>query len=74
MGEIEGNSLRFPRLSGHDGNQSENAPCWVRSGKPLEGSGSELKRHIKALRSSSALVANLFDYWPYRDGAALLWA
>ena len=36
------------------------------------GAGSELARHMKALHSSSALVANFFDYWTLRDKAPLL--
>ena len=36
------------------------------------GAGSELKGHMKALHSSSALVANFFDYWTDRDKAPLL--
>ena len=36
------------------------------------GAGSELARHMKALHSSSALVANFFDYWTPRDKAPLL--
>ena len=36
------------------------------------GAGSELARHMKALHSSSALVANFFDYWTNRDSTGLL--
>ena len=36
------------------------------------GAGSELKEHMKALHSSSALVANFFDYWTDRQKAPLL--
>ena len=36
------------------------------------GVGSELAGHMKALHSSSALVANLFDYWTSRDKTVLL--
>ena len=36
------------------------------------GAGSELESHMKALHSSSALVANFFDYWTDRDKALLL--
>ena len=36
------------------------------------GAGSELKGHMKALHSSSALVANFFDYWTDRQKAPLL--
>ena len=36
------------------------------------GAGSELQSHMKALHSSSALVANFFDYWTDRDKAPLL--
>ena len=35
------------------------------------GAGSELQSHMKALHSSSALVANFFDYWTDRDKAPL---
>ena len=37
-----------------------------------KGAGSELAGHMKALHSSSALVANLFDYWTGRDKTVLL--
>ena len=36
------------------------------------GAGSELESHMKALHSSSALVANFFDYWTDRQKAPLL--
>ncbi len=36
------------------------------------GSGSELAQKMRALHSSSALVANFFDYWTDRDKAPLL--
>ena len=36
------------------------------------GAGSELAGNMKALHSSSALVANFFDYWTERDKAPLL--
>ena len=36
------------------------------------GAGSELEGHMEALHSSSALVANFFDYWTDRDKAPLL--
>ncbi len=36
------------------------------------GGGSELTSKLRALHSSSALVANLFDYWTDRDKAPLL--
>ena len=36
------------------------------------GAGSELKGHMKALHSSSALVVNFFDYWTERPKAPLL--
>ena len=36
------------------------------------GAGSELKGHMKALHSSSALGANFFDYWTDRQKAPLL--
>ena len=36
------------------------------------GAGSELRKHMKALHSSSALVVNFFDYWTDRNKAALL--
>ena len=36
------------------------------------GAGSELAGHMKALHSSSALVANFFDYWTGRDKCGLL--
>ena len=36
------------------------------------GAGSELGSKLKALHSSSALVANFFDYWAERDMAPLL--
>ena len=39
-----------------------------------KGAGSELKGHMRALHSSSALAANLFDYWTDRDKTLLLWA
>ena len=39
-----------------------------------KGAGSELKGHMRALHSSSALAANFFDYWADRDKALLLWA
>ena len=31
------------------------------------GAGSELRRHMRALHSSSGLVVNFFDYWTDRD-------
>ena len=37
-----------------------------------EGAGSELSGHMKALHSSSALVANFFDYWADVDKTPLL--
>ena len=37
-----------------------------------QGAGSELAGHMKALHSSSALVANFFDYWTDRDSTPLL--
>ena len=36
------------------------------------GAGSELSGHMKALHSSSALVANFFDYWIGKDKNGLL--
>ena len=36
------------------------------------GAGSELESHMKALHSSSALVANFFDYWTDRNKAPRL--
>ena len=36
------------------------------------GAGSELRCHMRALHSSSALAANFFDYWTKRDKAPLL--
>ena len=36
------------------------------------GAGSELRGHMRALHSSSALAANLFDYWTERDKSPLL--
>ena len=36
------------------------------------GAGSELSGHMRALHSSSALVANFFDYWTNRDKGPLL--
>ena len=38
------------------------------------GAGSELKGHMRALHSSSALVANFFDYWNDRDTTPILFA
>ena len=38
------------------------------------GSGSELESHMKALHSSSALVANVFNHWTGRYKAPLLYA
>ena len=38
----------------------------------VRGGGSELAGHMKALHSSSALVANFFDYWTDRDSTPLL--
>ena len=38
------------------------------------GAGSEPKKHMRALHSSSALAANFFDYWTDGDEAILLWA
>ena len=38
------------------------------------GAGSELRRHMRALHSSSALVVNLFDYWADRDMTPILLA
>ena len=37
-----------------------------------KGAGSELAKHMRALHSSSALVANFFDHWTSRDKASLL--
>ena len=37
-----------------------------------KGAGSELAKHMRALHSSSALVANFFDYWSCRDRTPLL--
>ena len=37
-----------------------------------QGAGSELAGHMKALHSSSAMVANFFDYWTDRDSTPLL--
>ena len=37
-----------------------------------KGAGSELAKHMRALHSSAALVANFFDYWTSRDKASLL--
>ena len=39
-----------------------------------KGAGSELAKHMRALHSSSALVANFFDYWTSRDKTPLLHA
>ena len=39
-----------------------------------KGAGSELNKHMRALHSSSALVANFFDYWTSRDKTPLLHA
>lgn len=36
------------------------------------GAGNELSGHMRALHSSSALVANLFDYWTAKDMKPLL--
>ena len=36
------------------------------------GAGSELRGHMRALHSSSALAANFFDHWTERDKAPLL--
>ena len=36
------------------------------------GAGSEPKKHMRALHSSSALAANFFDYWTDRDKTPLL--
>ena len=38
------------------------------------GAGSELRGHMRALHSSSALAANLFDYWTERDDKSPLLA
>ena len=38
------------------------------------GAGSEPKKHMRALHSSSALAANFFDYWTYWDKTLLLCA
>ena len=38
------------------------------------GAGSELKAHMRALHSSSALVVNFFDYWTDRNAPPLLFA
>ena len=38
------------------------------------GAGSELKGHMRALHSSSALVANFFDYWTERGMIPILFA
>ena len=37
-----------------------------------KGAGSELARHMRALHSSSALVANFFDFWTNREKGPLL--
>ena len=37
-----------------------------------KGAGSELSGHMRALHSSSVLVANFFDYWTERDKTPLL--
>ena len=37
-----------------------------------KGAGSELNGHMRALHSSSVLVANFFDYWTERDKIPLL--
>ena len=37
-----------------------------------KGAGSELARNMRALHSSSALVANYFDFWTNRDKGPLL--
>ncbi len=39
-----------------------------------KGDGNELEGHMKALHSSSVLVANVFDYWTDRDKVPLLQA
>ena len=39
-----------------------------------KGAGLELAKHMRALHSSSALVANFFDYWTSRDKTPLLHA
>ena len=39
-----------------------------------KGAGSELAKHMRALHSSSALVANFFDHWTSRDKTPLLYA
>ena len=36
------------------------------------GAGSELRWRMRALHSSSALVANVFDYWTDRDMVPIL--
>ena len=38
------------------------------------GAGSELKAHMRALHSSSALVVNFFDYWTDRNATPMLFA
>lgn len=38
------------------------------------GAGSELKKNMRALHSSSALVVNFFDYWTDRDKIPILTA
>lgn len=38
------------------------------------GAGSELASHMRALHSSSALVANFFDFWTNRDKGPLMGA
>ena len=58
----------FMRLRITSGN-----PCRHVLGLAMKrGAGSELKGHMKALHSSSALVANFFDYWTDRPKAPLL--
>ena len=48
-------------------------PLSVRARSSFErGAGSELGGHMKALHSSSALAANVFDYWTERNKAPLL--
>ena len=48
-------------------------PLSARARRGFErGSGSELSGHMKALHSSSALVANFFDYWTDVDKTPFL--
>ena len=37
-----------------------------------KGAGSELARNMRAVHSSSALVANFFDFWSSKDKGSLL--